>query len=187
MAQERPAVLSRAGERGVSLVLVLVALAALTPLALMLSNFVLTRQRQVNAHQQAVGSQAAVRGGLDLAMSRLGAGELALVPSESSDFDLETGPRPVRVRVTRDADAILALDGRVIDPADEPDLDLDQLGIDASGGGAVREYRRIEVYHVDAESPARYPFPAVRLLAAIGRLDGRVVCLGVRYDRGYFE
>ena len=51
----------------------------------------------------------------------------------------------------------------------------------------MREYRKIEVYHVEAESPARYPFPAVRLLAAIGRLDGRVVCLGVRYDRGYFD
>jgi len=176
-----------AGERGVSLILVLIALAALTPLALMLSNFVLTRQRQVSAHQQSVGSQAAVRGALDLAMDRLRSGEVALAPGTSSTFELETGPRPVHVRVTRDSDAILALDGRVIDPADAADIDVDQLGIDTTGGGAVREYRKVEVYHVEAESPARYPFPAVRLLAALGRLDEGVVCLGVRYDRGYFD
>lgn len=190
MAQERSPVLIRArgaDERGVSLILVLIALAALTPLALMLSNFVLTRQRQVNAYQQGVGSQAAVRGALDLAMARLQAREIVLLASESSTFELENGPRPVRVRVTRDADAVLALDGSVLDPAEVLDLDVDSLGIDPAGGGAVREYRKLEVYHVEAESPARYPFPAVRLLAALGRLDEGVVCLGVRYDRGYFD
>ena len=80
---------------------------------------------------------------------------------------------------------ILGLDGSVIDPDDAADLDLDRLGIDPTSG-AVRQYRRLEVYLVEAESPARYPFAAVRLLAVVGRLDEGVICLGVRYDRGYF-
>jgi hypothetical protein len=52
----------------------------------------------------------------------------------------------------------------------------------------VRQYRRLEVYLVDAESPARRPFGAVRLLAAVVRLDtGETYCIGMRYDRGYFR
>jgi hypothetical protein len=51
----------------------------------------------------------------------------------------------------------------------------------------VRQYRRLEIYLVEAESPARSPFGAVRLLAVVARLDTEeVVCIGARYDRGYF-
>ena len=184
MAQERSAVLSR-GERGASLLLVIIALAALMPLALLLSEFVLTRQRQAGAHQFGLGGQAAVRGALDLALARLASGEIALAVPASASFDLEQGPRPVRVRVVREPDAVLALDGNVLTPEEASGLNLDRLVIDPVSG-AVREYRSMEVYRVEAECPARYPFPAVRLLAAVGRLDGRVLTLGVRYDRGYF-
>jgi hypothetical protein len=169
----------------VALILVLVALAAVTPLALMLSDFVLTRQRQVAGLQQSLGSQAAVRGALDLAMTRLQSGEIALDPGQTVPFDLEQERRTVRVRVSRDPDAILALDGRVIDPEEAENIDPDQLVIDPVRG-PVREYRKIEVYRVEAEVAARYPFAAVRLLAAVVRLDEGVISLGVRYDRGYF-
>jgi hypothetical protein len=184
VAKERPTILSR-GERGASLILVLVALATLMPLALILSDLVLMRQRQVNRHQQNVGGQVMVRGALELAMSRLESGRIALGSAQSAEFELEEAPRPVRVRVSRQEDAVLGLDGGVIDPEDAADLDLERLGIDPVRG-AVRQYRRLEVYLVEAESPARYPFAAVRLLAVVGRLDEGVVCLGVRYDRGYF-
>jgi hypothetical protein len=90
------------------------------------------------------------------------------------------------VRVTREPDTVLTLGGRVLDPEDAPDVDLDAVGIDGLGS-AVRQYRRLEVYLVEAESPARYPFPAVRLLAVVARPDAEGLrCLGVRYDRGYF-
>ena len=184
MAEERPAVLSR-GESGASLILVLVALAALTPLALALSDLVLIRQRQTTGHRQNIGGQALVRGGLDLALARLESQQIALNPGQRAEFDLGEGPRPVNVTVTRSEDTVLAMDGSVIAIEDAGDLDIDGLAIDQSSG-AVRKYRRLEVYSVEAESPARYPFAAVRLLAAVGRLDGRVFCLGVRYDRGYF-
>lgn len=187
MAKAPPAVLSPR-ERGAALVLVLIALMTLMPLALLLSDFVLRRQRQVNAHQQNLGSQAAVRGALDLAMARLQSGRIALVgPDQSARFELEEPEsRPVRVRVSRQPDAVLTLGGRVLDSEEAADLDLDQLGIDGAGR-VVRQYRRLEVYLVEAESPARYPFGAVRLLAVVARPDTEnVVCLGLRYDRGYF-
>ena len=196
MADERPAVLSRdrrthdrrthdRGQRGASLIMVLIALAALTPLALALSDLVLMRQRQATGHRQNIGGQALVRGALDLALARLESKQIALGPGQRAEFDLGESPRPVNVQVVREDDSVLAMDGTVIAIEDAGELDIDGLAIDPVSG-AVRKYRRLEVYSVEAESPARYPFAAVRLLAVVGRLDERVFCFGVRYDRGYF-
>lgn len=184
MAKERSPVLNPE-ERGAALLLVLIALAALMPLALMLSDLVTMRQRQVGGLQQNVGGQAMVRGALDVVMARLRSRQIALGSAQSAQFELEEPPRPVRVRVSREPDVVLGLDGSVSDPEDAADLDLESVGIDRVGG-VVRQYRTLEVYLVEAESPARYPFAAVRLLAVVGRLDEGVLCLGVRYDRGYF-
>jgi hypothetical protein len=187
VAKAPPAVLKEE-ERGVALVLALLALSALMGLALLLSDLVSMRQRQVNAYAQNLGGQFAVRGALELAMARLQSGQIALEPDRSARFELEEpASRPVRVRVTREPDTVLTLGGRVLDPEDAPDVDLDAVGIDGLGS-AVRQYRRLEVYLVEAESPARYPFPAVRLLAVVARPDAEGLrCLGVRYDRGYFQ
>lgn len=151
----------------------------------MLSELALTRQRQAATFQQNLGGQAAVRGALDVAMTRLHAGDIALGPGQSTELELDLSPRSVRVHVIRDDDAVVGLDGAVLGPEDVGDLDVDHLGIDPVRG-TVHEYRRLEVYRVEAECAARYPFAAVRLLAVVARLDGGVLCLGVRYDRGYF-
>jgi hypothetical protein len=145
------------------------------------------RQRQVNAFQHNQGAQLAVRGALDLAMARLQSGRTSLEPNQTARFEVEEPAiRPVHVSVSRQADAIVSLGGHVLDPDEAAAVDVDRVGIDRLGS-PVREYRLIEVYLVEAESPARYPFPAVRLLAVVGRLDGAsLVSLGVRYDRGSF-
>ncbi|PYQ48815.1 MAG: hypothetical protein DMF78_20325 [Acidobacteria bacterium] len=187
VAKAHPAAVNPS-ERGAALVLALLTLMALMGLALLLSDLVAMRQRQVNAYQQNLGGQFAVRGALDLAMARLQSGETSLAPYQSSRFELEEpASRPVRVQVSRQADAVLSIGGRVLDPDEAAAVDVDSVGIDRLGS-PVREYRRLEVYLVESESPARYPFAAVRLLAVVGRLDAtNVVCLGVRYDRGYFR
>ena len=82
---------------------------------------------------------------------------------------------------------MLGLDGRLLTPEEAATVDEGTLGIDGLGN-VVRQYRRLEVYLVEAESPARRPFGAVRLLAAVTRLDtGEIYCIGMRYDRGYFR
>ena len=187
MAKAHPALLNP-GERGAALVLALLTLMALMGLALLLSDLVTMRQRQVNAYEQNLGGQFAVRGGLEVAMARLQSGETSLGPDQTARFELEEpAARPVRVDVSRQTNAVLSIAGRVLDADEAAAVDVDSVGIDRLGS-PVREYRRLEVYLVEAESPARYPFAAVRLLAAVGRLDNAsVVCLGVRYDRGYFQ
>ena len=181
--------LLRRRERGAALLLVMIALAALMPLALLLSDFAWRRQQQVSARQQDLGGQAAARGGLDLAMGRIQSGRLVLRgPDQSESFELEEPEgRAVRVRVSRQADAVLSVEGRLLAPEDAAMVDLNEIGIDGLGN-QVRQYRTLEVYIVEAESPARRPFGAVRLLAAVARLDtGEIYCIGLRYDRGYFR
>jgi len=188
VARHHPGLLN-ARERGAALLIVLIALAALMPLALLLSDFAWRRQQQVNARQQDLGGQAAVRGGLDVAMARVQSGRLDLRGADQSEeFEMEEPEgRPVRVRVSRQTDAVLSLEGRLLTPEEAAMVDVDALGIDGLGN-VVHEYRRLEVYLVEAESPARRPFGAVRLLAAVARLDtGEIYCIGMRYDRGYFR
>jgi hypothetical protein len=178
----------RHGERGAALLVVLIALAALMPLALLLSDFASRRQRQVTGYRFNLAGQAAVRGALDLAVGRLEEGRIALVgPDQSAQFELEEpANRPVTVRVRRQGDAVLTLEGDVLDAEDAAGLDLDSVALDGLGG-LVRRYRRLEVYLVEAEAPARYPYAAVRLLAVVARPETEpFVVLGLRYDRGYF-
>lgn len=184
MATTAPEVLNPR-ERGAALVLALVTLMALMGLALLLSDLVTLRQRQVNTYQQNLRAQFALRGALDLAMARLQSGQTSLGPLQSARFEVEVlAGRPVLVQVRRQADAILSIGGRVLDEDEAAGLDVDAVGIDGLGS-PVREYRRLEVYLVEGEYPARASFAALRLLGVVGRLDAAtVVCLGVRYDRG---
>jgi hypothetical protein len=176
-------------ERGAALLLVMIALAALMPLALILSDFAWRRQRQVSARQQDMAGEAAARGALDLVMARLQSGRLDLRgPDQWEQFEMEEPEgRAVRARVSRQPDAVLSLEGRLLSPEDAAMVDVDALGIDGLGS-VVHQYRRLQIYLVEAESPARRPFGAVRLLAAVARLDtGETYCIGLRYDRGYFR
>ncbi|HUG53030.1 MAG TPA: hypothetical protein VMR21_05495 [Vicinamibacteria bacterium] len=177
------------GERGAALLLVLVALAVTLPLLAVLSDLVWMRQRQVGSFRFNTGGKAAVRGGLEVARARLASGRIALAPDQEEGFSLEEqGFRAVHVRVRREPDAVLTVDGRVLravdvagggDPSPDPDAIDDEARV-------IGEFRRLEVYLVEAECPARRPFGAVRLLAVLGRLQPEgLVSLGVRYDRGY--
>jgi hypothetical protein len=187
VAQERLRPLSER-ERGVALLLVLVALAAVLPLAIVLSELVIARHRQVNLFRENLAGQAIVRGALDVAMARLRSKQIAPEPNAEQGFEVAPeSSRSAHVRVERQPDALLALDGRVLGPREAFGVDAQRIGVDPDGR-VVRQFRRLEVYLVEAESPPRVPFPAVRLLAVVARLDGgEVVCIGVRYDRGYFR
>ena len=133
----------RAQERGAALLIVLIALAALMPLALLLSDFAWRRQRQVNARQQDLGGQAAARGALDLAMARIQSGRLDLRgPGQSEQFELEEPEsRPVRVRVNRQTDAVLSLEGSI------QGLNLKEFFLLLSSTGLA--YRRCELVRVN--------------------------------------
>jgi hypothetical protein len=122
-------------------------------------------------------------------MTRLQSGRIVLVgPDQTARFEVdEPDIRFVSVRVDRDPDEVLSIDGRVLGPEEAADVDLDRLRSDFLGR-PVHEYRKLEIYRVEAESAARYPFGAVRVMAVMARLDtGQVVCIGTRYDRGYFR
>ncbi len=158
MAKTRPVAVNER-ERGASLILVLFALSILMPLALILSDLVTRRQRQADGERHNLGGQAAVRGALEVATARLRSRRIILDAQQSEGFDLaEATVRPVAVRVTRQGDAVVTLDGRVLGPEEAEGLDLNRLGVDGHGR-LVRHYRKLGVHLVDAEFPGPYPLP----------------------------
>jgi hypothetical protein len=213
----------RPREQGAALILALLALTILLPLVLVLTNLTLLRQRQVQVFRNEAAGAVAVGGGLQLAMSQLRSGQID--PREDQDVTFETtnlGPRPIDVRVLRQADVVLMQDGQVVavptgmadqadagsgeggshdplsreattapaDPGKSESFRVhvrDALMVGASAEDVVPLYRRLAVYVVEVKTRPIPRIPEVRLLAVVVRTpDGRVTCIGRRYDRGYF-
>jgi type II secretory pathway pseudopilin PulG len=203
MAEGHVRTVSR-GERGIALLLVLVALAILLVLAIVVSQVALSRRTKATAYRETLARQVAVRGAFDAVRERLFSKQLVLAPERAQRFALgEPLAVAVRVQVTRETDAVVARDGRVLRGLEASGIDLAQAGVHGEkqtvvkpdntveislvGKRTVYEYRRLEIYLVEAEADGGPSFPAVRLLGGLARLDdGRVLSLGFRFDRGYF-
>lgn len=168
-------------ERGAALLVVLLALAALLPLALGLSSLVLRRQHQVGRWHGASAGRQAVVGAFDAVRLRVSSGEIGLHPGEFRSWEQrELGPRGVTVRVWRQEDVAIRMDGQIV-PAHR--AELGERVID-SDGDAFCPWVRLEVYLVEAEAEGTAGNPARRLLGGIGRQeDGRTLTLGYRIDR----
>jgi hypothetical protein len=168
-------------ERGAALLVVVLCLAALLPLALGLSSLVLRRQHQVGRWQGESAGRLAVQGAYQVVWARIEARTLSLRPGETRVLRLsEVGPTGVTVRIRRQPDVGIGLDGRVV-PASA--ADLEQRVVDAEGR-VFCPWRLLEVYQVEAEAGGTAAGPDVRLLGGLARLDdGRTLSLGQRYDR----
>jgi len=186
MAQDDIRVLRR-GERGLALLLVLAALAMALVLVLVVSKVALSRRVKATAYRETLARQIAVRGALDSVRERLFTKKLVLSPDRVSQFELGAPLAvAVRVRVARESDAVVTLDGRVLRGLEASGIDVAEVGMDGTKR-TVHPYRRLQVYLVEAEAEGGPSFPAVRLLGGLARLDdGSVLSLGFRYDRGYF-
>jgi hypothetical protein len=170
----------RDDERGAALLIVVLCLAALLPLALGLSSLVLRRQRQVQAWTQESVGRLAVEGAFELARARIATG-VGLRPGAATVLQVdEVGALGVTLRIRRQQDVALGLDGRIV-PASA--ADLEERVIDAEGN-VLCPWRRLEVYLVEARAEGPADSPDVRLLGGVARLeDGRTLSLGYRCDR----
>ncbi len=171
----------RASERGAALIVVLLALAVLFPIALGVSELVFRRQRQVARWQGASAGRLAVVGAFESVRLRVASREIALEPGDFRSWERrEVGPRGVSVRVRREEDVAIRLDGQIV-PAHE--AEFGERVID-SDGDSFCPWRRVEVYFVEVEAEGTAGNPSMRLLGGIGRLeDGRTLTLGHRVDR----
>jgi len=175
----------RRNERGAALVLAVVALAILLPIALVLWRNVFTWQNQATAFKEAVRREGILRNAFERVAERLRAGALPLAVDEAERLTLPEIAEPLTLEITRQPDAVVTLDGDVLRGAQTRGLDLARLGVD-SRGAMVYQYRKVEIYLVEAESRGASVVPSVRVLGVLGRdPDGRVLTLGVRCDRGY--
>ncbi len=73
----------------------------------------------------------AARAGFEDALRQLGMNELKLGLDESTEFQLEGFEgHGARVKVSREADAVLSLEGRILEGVEATKADLDQIGVD---------------------------------------------------------
>jgi hypothetical protein len=176
----------RTKERGAALVLVVVALAVLLPIALVLWRNVFAWQGQATAFKEAVRRESVLRNAVERAAERLRTRDLALAVDEARHITLPEITEPLTVEITRQPDAVVTLDGDVLRGAETRGVNLGQFGVD-NRGAVVYQYRKLEIYLVEAESRGASVVPSVRVLGVLGRdPDGRVMALGVRADRGYY-
>ncbi|MGH9461150.1 MAG: hypothetical protein ACRD1X_08020, partial [Vicinamibacteria bacterium] len=180
----------RRGERGSALVVVLLMLLLLLPLTLILSRLVMQWQRQAADFYAMTGLEYAARAGFEDAVSRLGTEKIQLRPNESTTFEVEgIGGHTAHVRVSRQADSVVSLDGRVLEGIEAALADLDQMTVDPDLR-RVHLFRKLEVCRVDvtvARPPSKASMAGVRLGAVMVRVTGGAWRrAGLRIDRGFF-
>jgi hypothetical protein len=170
-------------ERGAALVLVVVALAVLLPLVLVLSRNVVARQNRTTAFRETVRREMILRDAFGRTAERLRRERFDLAPDEGRRLRFIGLDPTIEVEITRQPDAVIGLDGRVFRGREASSLDLELAGLDPREI-MVHQYRKLQIYLVEAESRGGGFVPAVRLLGVLARRwDGRVVSLGVRVDR----
>lgn len=165
---------------------VLLVLLVLLPLGLTLLTMVMARFKQTVNFRDLLQQDFAVRGGLAEAAVRLEGG-LDLKAGESAPFEMEgLSQNVVAVRVERDRDVILALDGHVLTSLEAARVNVGQVAIDAEGR-RIFQYRKVEVYLVEAKVIGRPGLAGVRLRGVLLRKpNGTIAQMGVRLERGFF-
>ncbi len=176
-----------AGERGSALVVVLLMLLLVLPLSLILGRLVMHWQSRAAQFTSFVVQEYVARAGFEDAFKRLGMDQVKLGLDESTEFQLEgIEGHDVRVKVSREADAVLSLEGRILEGIEATEADLDQIGVDPDLR-RVYKFRKLEVCRVEVIVPGPRSLAGVRLWGVVVRApDGRWQRAGLRIDRGFF-
>jgi hypothetical protein len=177
----------RRGERGSALVVVLLMLMLLLPLSLILGRLVMQWQGRAANFAGLAGLEYAARAGFEDAIRRLGMKSITLGPNESTEFQVEgIEGRTARVKVSRQTDAILSLEGRVLEGIEATKVDLDQMVLDPDLR-RVHMFRTLEVCLVEVTVSGPPSLAGVRLWGVVVRAgNGLWQRAGLRIDRGFF-
>jgi hypothetical protein len=175
-----------AEERGSALVVVLLMLLLVLPLSLILGRLVIQWQRGATQFTSFAVQEYVARAGFEDALKRLGMNELRF--EFSTEFQLEGFEgHGARVKVIREADAVLSLEGRILEGIEATKADLDQIGVDPDLR-RVYKFRKLEVCRVEVIVPGPRSLAGVRLWGVVVRApDGPWQRAGLRIDRGFFS
>ena len=177
----------RRGERGSAMVVVLLMLLLILPLSLILGRLVMQWQGRAASFYRMAGLEYAARAGFEDAVSRLGTERIRLDANASTRFEVEGLERHrVQVRVSRQADAVVSLEGRVLEGIEATQVDLDEMAVDPDLR-RVHLFRKLEVCLVEVTVAGPPSLAGVRLWGVVVRASGGTWRrAGLRIDRGYF-
>lgn len=178
----------RDNERGMVLVIVLVAIVVLLPLTLLMTSLTISWQKQSIQYRESISQEYAAQAGLAELAQRLSGSGIDLEVEQSTTFQIdpvgEIGRHPPKIRITRLPDAVLSVDGSILTAPSE-DLDLDETGIDSDGRVFYR-YRKLEIYLAEIVVAVGAGRRGVRLYGVLARVGDEVKLLGVDSERGFF-
>lgn len=170
--------MSRLGnERGVALVIVLMAIMVILPPTIILASFAMRWQRQAIDMRDGMEQEYLAEAALEHARNRL----------SGDDVDIEVeGRRTFRVdeldvefTLTRLDDVVLTVEGDILEGLAAGRVNLDQVGVDAEGR-TVYQYRKLELYLVETVLQRRPSLVPTTLRAVMARLpNGTIETLGV--------
>ncbi|HEX9723857.1 MAG TPA: hypothetical protein VGC53_06200 [Vicinamibacteria bacterium] len=175
------------GERGSALVVVLLMLLLLLPVTLILARFVMHWQGGAALFHRMTGMEYAARAGFEEAGNRLAIEQIRLDLNGSMAFEVRgLEGHTARVRVGRQPDAVISLDGRVLDALEAAAADLTQVGLDPDMR-RVRLFQKLEVCLVEVTVAGPGSLAGVRLWGVLVRdRGGTWRRAGLRMDRGFF-
>ena len=174
-------------ERGSALVVVLLMLLLILPLSLVLGRLVMQWQGRAAQFSRMIVMEYAARAGFEDAVSRLGMERIQLDPNESTGFEVEgLEGHTAQVRVSRQADTVVSLEGRVLQRIEAAQADLDQMAVDPDLR-RVHLFRKLEVCLVEVTVAGPPSLAGVRLWGVLVRASGGTWRrAGLRVDKGYF-
>jgi hypothetical protein len=171
-------------EEGAAVATVLVAIIVLLPPTILLARLAWTWQQQSIDFRDGISQELVAEGVLEEARARLSSDEIDLAPDEGTTFvprgasDLDA-----QVRISRAADVVLTLEGRLLEGLSAAGVDLEQTGVDAEGR-VVYQFRKVEVYLVEIDVSRRASLPPLKLYGILGKLpDGTLQTLGLTRRR----
>lgn len=172
---------------GFALLLVSVALLSLLALGALLFVPVMKRQRQSIAQRETLSREYAARAGYEEARNRMELPSFRLGFHETVFFERVVNGCRTEVRIRRQPDVVLTLDGRVLEGLDRQTANVRATAMDANFR-RVRLARSIEVYLVESRSFAPSSAPEVRVWGVLARADrGWLQQIGLFLERGYLS
>ena len=174
--------------RGAALVVVLIAIAVLLPPTLVLATLALKWQRQSLDYRDTISEEFVAHAAFEEARNRVAADGLGLAANGGISFVVDhLGDLRASVRVAREPDIVLTLNGRVLEGAAAERADLERTGVDAEGR-VVYQFKKLEIYVVQVDVSRRPTLPAVRVYGVLAKLpEDTIEILGTSLTRGYFD
>lgn len=159
----------RRSERGVALVIVLMAIVVILPPTILLATFAMRWQRQAMDMRDGMEQDYVAEAALEHARNRLTGDEFEIEVDGRRTF--RVGELDVEGTITRLDDVVVTVEGDILEGLAAKQVNLGLTGVDAEGR-TIYQYRKVELFLVEIVLKRRPSLVPATLRAVMARLPG---------------